>query len=31
MYGALDLLPKGRDEKGITPYPGAWVKRNDEY
>jgi predicted dithiol-disulfide oxidoreductase (DUF899 family) len=30
-YGALDLVPKGRDEEGITPYPMGWVKRHDEY
>ena len=31
VYAALDLVPKGRDEDGITPYAMAWVKRHDEY
>jgi len=31
VYGALDLVPKGRDESSVTPYPMAWVKRHDEY
>ena len=30
VYAALDLVPKGRDEKGL-PWPMAWVKRHDEY
>ena len=29
-YHFLDLVPKGRDEAGLT-YPQAWVKRHDEY
>jgi predicted dithiol-disulfide oxidoreductase (DUF899 family) len=29
-YGALDLVPKGRNEDGLE-YPMAWVKRHDEY
>ena len=31
VYGALDIVPKGRDEAGQVPYPMAWVKRHDEY
>ena len=30
-YGALDLVPKGRDDADIKPYPMAWIKRHDEY
>jgi len=30
VYGALDLVPKGRDEKHL-PWAAAWVKRHDEY
>lgn len=30
VYAALDLVPKGRDEKGL-PWPMAWVRRHDEY
>jgi len=30
VYGALDMVPKGRDEKSL-PWPMAWVKRHDEY
>ena len=29
-YHILDLLPKGRDEKGLE-YTQAWVRRHDEY
>ena len=29
-YQLLDLMPKGRDEGGLT-YPMAWVRRHDEY
>lgn len=29
-YGVLDLVPRGRDEDGLS-FPMAWVKRNDEY
>ena len=29
-YGALDLVPKGRDEAGLE-WPMAWVKRHDQY
>ena len=29
-YGVLDLVPKGRDEKGL-PWTMAWVKRHDRY
>jgi predicted dithiol-disulfide oxidoreductase (DUF899 family) len=29
-YGVLDLVPKGRNEKGLE-WPMQWVKRNDEY
>ena len=28
-YGALDLMPKGRDEAGLT-WPMAWVDRKAE-
>ena len=31
VYGALDLVPKGRDEAEVKPYPMAWVRRHDEY
>jgi predicted dithiol-disulfide oxidoreductase (DUF899 family) len=30
-YHYLDLVPKGRDEAGVTPHPQAWVRRHDEY
>lgn len=30
VYAALDLVPKGRDEKGL-PWSMAWVRRHDEY
>jgi len=30
VYGILDLVPKGRDEKGLE-WPMAWVKPHDEY
>jgi predicted dithiol-disulfide oxidoreductase (DUF899 family) len=30
VYQALDLMPKGRDEAGLS-FPMAWVKRHDEY
>ena len=30
-YHYLDLVPKGRDEAGLTPHPQAWVRRHDEY
>ena len=30
VYNALDLAPKGRNEKEY-PWPMAWVKRHDEY
>jgi predicted dithiol-disulfide oxidoreductase (DUF899 family) len=30
VYAALDLVPKGRDEKGL-PHPMAWIRRHDEY
>jgi predicted dithiol-disulfide oxidoreductase (DUF899 family) len=30
VYAALDLVPKGRDEKSL-PWPSAWIKRHDEY
>ena len=30
IYQALDLVPKGRDEKALA-WPMAWVKRHDEY
>ena len=29
-YHLLDLLPKGRDEKGLQ-FTQAWVRRHDEY
>jgi predicted dithiol-disulfide oxidoreductase (DUF899 family) len=29
-YQLLDLVPKGRDEKGL-PYTMAWVRRHDQY
>jgi predicted dithiol-disulfide oxidoreductase (DUF899 family) len=29
-YQVLDLVPRGRDEGGLS-YPMAWVKRHDEY
>ena len=29
-YHLLDLVPKGRDEKGL-PYPMAWVRLHDKY
>jgi predicted dithiol-disulfide oxidoreductase (DUF899 family) len=29
-YHLLDLVPKGRDEQGLS-YPMAWVRRHDEY
>jgi len=29
-YHHMDLVPKGRDEKGL-PFSMAWLKRNDEY
>lgn len=30
VYNALDLVPKGRDEKELD-WTAAWVKRHDEY
>jgi predicted dithiol-disulfide oxidoreductase (DUF899 family) len=30
VYQALDLVPKGRDEAGLS-FTMAWVKRHDEY
>jgi predicted dithiol-disulfide oxidoreductase (DUF899 family) len=30
VYQILDLVPKGRNEKGL-PYPMDWVRRHDEY
>ena len=30
VYQVLDLVPKGRNEKGL-PYPMDWVRRHDEY
>lgn len=29
-YHFLDLVPKGRDEEGLSS-PMAWVQRNDQY
>jgi len=29
-YQLLDLVPKGRDEAGLS-YPMEWVRRRDEY
>jgi predicted dithiol-disulfide oxidoreductase (DUF899 family) len=29
-YQLLDLVPKGRDERGL-PHPMAWVRRHDKY
>lgn len=29
-YQLLDILPKGRDEQGLS-YPMAWVRRHDKY
>jgi predicted dithiol-disulfide oxidoreductase (DUF899 family) len=29
-YHLLDLMPKGRDEQGLS-YPMAWVRRHDQY
>ena len=29
-YHLLDLVPKGRDEQGLS-YPMAWVRRHDQY
>ena len=29
-YQLLDIVPKGRDEAGLT-YPQEWLKRRDEY
>ena len=29
-YRLLDLVPKGRDEPGLS-YPMAWVRRHDQY
>ena len=29
-YNYMDLLPKGRDEKGL-PWPMAWLRRHDQY
>lgn len=29
-YHHLDLVPSGRDEKGLS-FTQAWVKRHDEY
>jgi predicted dithiol-disulfide oxidoreductase (DUF899 family) len=29
-YHLLDLVPKGRDEAGLS-YPMAWVRRHDRY
>ena len=29
-YQILDLVPKGRDEDGLS-YPMAWVKHRDQY
>jgi predicted dithiol-disulfide oxidoreductase (DUF899 family) len=29
-YHLLDLVPKGRDEQGLS-YPMAWVRRRDQY
>jgi predicted dithiol-disulfide oxidoreductase (DUF899 family) len=29
-YQLLDIVPKGRDEAGLT-YPQEWVRRHDEY
>jgi predicted dithiol-disulfide oxidoreductase (DUF899 family) len=26
VYGALDLVPKGRDEANVKPWPMAWVR-----
>src|SRR5436305_10539303 len=30
VYGALDMVPKGRDERSLL-WSMAWVKRHDEY
>ena len=30
-YTLLDLVPKGRDEEGMTPHPMAWVRHHDRY
>ena len=30
-YQFLDVVPKGRDEDGMTPHAQAWVRRHDEY
>jgi predicted dithiol-disulfide oxidoreductase (DUF899 family) len=30
-YNFLDLVPKGRDEAGMVPYPMAWVRHHDRY
>ncbi len=29
-YHLLDLVPKGRDEKGLT-YPMEWLRHRDRY
>jgi predicted dithiol-disulfide oxidoreductase (DUF899 family) len=29
-YHLLDLVPKGRDEAGLS-YPQEWVRRHDQY
>jgi predicted dithiol-disulfide oxidoreductase (DUF899 family) len=29
-YQLIDLVPKGRDEAGLS-HPMAWVRRNDRY
>jgi predicted dithiol-disulfide oxidoreductase (DUF899 family) len=29
-FQLLDLVPKGRDEKGL-PHPMSWVKLHDQY
>jgi predicted dithiol-disulfide oxidoreductase (DUF899 family) len=31
MYCYLDLTPRGRQEKGLTPNPMAWVRHHDKY
>jgi len=30
-YNFLDLVPKGRNEEGVVPYPMAWVRHHDRY
>jgi predicted dithiol-disulfide oxidoreductase (DUF899 family) len=30
VYQYLDLVPKGRDEAGLS-YPQAWVRHRDRY